>query len=530
MHRLPTRRIARQSRVSFFRVHVASTALQPIVHTFSTGLRALLTAVVVCGVGAPAALGQTPAATPAVSTDPSILFRVFLKDGTSIASIGELARVGDRVVFALPLSATRQPAASLAAGQVDFERTERYANAVRATRYAATRGEADFAAMSGLVARTLSDIAVTPGRAAQLALAERARRTLANWPRDHYGYRADDVRQTLALLDEVVAGLRAAAGETRFDVNLVAATLPPPPTETPLGPPTLQEAIEQALRLSTLAGSAAERVLLLEHTQAVLVESSAVPAADAVRAPEATWVAGARRRAASALDLERQTDKAYRDLAVTVMRNVDRRAARSDVRGLLRVRAGVVERDRSLGSKRPEEIQALLSTIDDRLDAARRLRLAQDQWTVRAPVLRAYREAVKPTLERLRSARVLLSDIRTLAGPALTSLSTFLRQLDALTPFVRALSVPDEARDAHAALQSALQLAGTAARTRQRAIVDADMRAAWDASAAAAGALLFCDRAEALAAVLLHSPASMAGRGAAAPVAGAPAAATHQPR
>ena len=81
---------------------------------------------------------------------------------------------------------------------------------MRAARYAATRGEADFAAMSALVARTLSDIAVTPGRGAQLALAERARRMLADWPREHYGYRAEDVRQTLALLDEVVAGLRAA--------------------------------------------------------------------------------------------------------------------------------------------------------------------------------------------------------------------------------------------------------------------------------------------------------------------------------
>ena len=32
-------------------------------------------------------------------------FRVFLKDGTALASVGEIARVGDRVVFSLPLSA-----------------------------------------------------------------------------------------------------------------------------------------------------------------------------------------------------------------------------------------------------------------------------------------------------------------------------------------------------------------------------------------------------------------------------------------
>jgi hypothetical protein len=509
MHRSPAGRIARQSRAHFFRVHVASTALQPIIHTFSTGARTLAIAACVCAFDARMALGQTPIAgapkpTNQAAPDATTLFRVFLKDGTAIASVGEVARVGDRIVFALPLSATRQPATSIAASEVDLERTERYAYGIRAARYAATRGEADFAEMSAAVARTLSDIAVTPGRVAQLGLAERARRTLANWPHEHFGYRAEEVRQTLALLDEVVAGLRAATGETRFDVNLVAETMPPA-IEPTLGPPTLQQAIEQALRLSTLAGSSAERVLLLEQMQATLVESAAAAGGDT------SWVESVQRRMTSALDLERETDRAYRDLTTRIMRDVDRRAKETDVRGLLRVRARVVERDRALGGRRPEEVQALLATIDDRLDAARRLRLARDQWIVRAPVLRAYREAVKPTLERLRGARLLLSDIRTLAGPALTSLSSFLLQLDRLTPFVRALSVPDEARDTHAALQSALQLAGTAARTRQRAIVDGDMKAAWDASAAAAGALLFSDRAEALAAALVTAPVA-AGR------------------
>ncbi len=36
------------------------------------------------------------------------LFRVFLKDGTTLVSYGELARVGDRVVFSMPTSASRR--------------------------------------------------------------------------------------------------------------------------------------------------------------------------------------------------------------------------------------------------------------------------------------------------------------------------------------------------------------------------------------------------------------------------------------
>lgn len=483
---------------------------------------AALAGLLVCG-SARAAAAQAPAAGAAVanggaslvSTDAPTLFRVFLRDGTSIASVGELARVGDRLVFSLPLTSTRQPMASVAASEVDWARTERYADSVRASRYAATRGEADFAAMSALVARTLSDVAVTPGRNAQLALAERARRTLADWPKDHYGYRAEDVRQTLALLDEVIAGLRAATGETKFDVSLVAGAPAPPPLEPTLAPPTLKDAIEQALRLSSLAGSASERVMLLEEADAALGELAS-------RSAEATWVDAMRSRTTQALRLERRTDLAYRDLAIATLRDADRRAARLDVRGLLRVRARVAERDRAMGAKRPEEMHALIAAIDDRLDSARRMRLAQDRWLARAPLVRAWRDNVQPAVERLRAAKAILSDIRTLAGPSIDALSAFARDLDRLGPFVRALSVPTEAADASSALLSTLQLAGTATAYRQRAIINNDMRAAWDASAAAAGALLFFDRADVLLTALVTSPAAAA-RGRVAPPPPAPA-------
>jgi hypothetical protein len=436
---------------------------------------------------------------PEQPTTDASLFRLFLKDGTTVASVGEPARVGDRVVLSLPLSSGRQPLASLAASDVDWARTDRYAEAVRAARYAATRGEADFAAMSALVARTLTDITVTPGAAAQLALAERARRTLANWPSAHYGYRAEEVRQTLSLLDEVVGGLRAAAGQTRFDVSLVAGTQPHVSTEAILGPPTLREAIEQALRLSDLAPSAADRVLLLDEARAALAEAPA-------SAPDRAWRAALERRVASGLEAERRIDRSYRELTTSVLNTAAKRAANHDVRGLMAVRARVLERDRRLGRKRPDEIQALLAAIDGRLDAVRRLRLARDRWKAREPILRAYRDAVTPWLEQLRRAQSMLSDIRTLAGPPVERLPTLLRQLDAVRPLLQRLSVPDEARDAHAAVQSAVQLAQTAVRYRERAISGNDIRLAWDASAAAAGALMFLERAEASTSGLLRAP------------------------
>jgi hypothetical protein len=183
-------------------------------------------------VAASAGLGADGVSAPAVATPSS--YRVFLVDGSLIATVGEFARTGDRVVLTIAIG-DRLTMTTVPASQVDWDRTARYTDTVRAAHYAATRGEADFAAMSAVVARTLSDVAVTPGRGAQLALAERARRQLADWPREHFGYRADEVRQTLTLLDEVIAGLRAAAGQTSFDVAFVANVLPPP--SEPVLPP-----------------------------------------------------------------------------------------------------------------------------------------------------------------------------------------------------------------------------------------------------------------------------------------------------
>ena len=49
--------------------------------------------------------------------------------------------------------------------------------------YAANRGDADFAAFSTEVAKTLNDVAQIKDPAARLATAERAREKLADWPR-----------------------------------------------------------------------------------------------------------------------------------------------------------------------------------------------------------------------------------------------------------------------------------------------------------------------------------------------------------
>jgi len=214
---------------------------------------------------------------PAVATGSgATLFRIILKDGTAVTSYGEYARVGDRIVFSMPLgSVTAEPRlqlVSLPVGAVDLESTERYADSVRYARYVETRGEEDFAVLTGEIADVLNEISRTADAAKRLQLAEGARRILMEWPREHYGYRSSDVRDLVALLDEAISGLRAAAGADQFALSLVAVI--EPPTMPLLPPPSLAQTIEQALTVARAADNSVERSLLLRSVIATIDESA----------------------------------------------------------------------------------------------------------------------------------------------------------------------------------------------------------------------------------------------------------------
>ena len=99
--------------------------------------------------------------------------------------------------------------------------------------------------------------------APRLRTAERARQKLADWPASHYGYRNAEVRDALAVLDEVIAQLRVAAGITSFDLSLSAnapLAQPPPP---PLPPPSDAELVEQFVAAASIADTPVERIGLL---------------------------------------------------------------------------------------------------------------------------------------------------------------------------------------------------------------------------------------------------------------------------
>ena len=417
-------------------------------------------------------------------------FRIFLTDGTTLVSYGDFAQVGDRVVFSLPVGAAqgepRLHLSSIPADSVDWPTTERYREATRAAQYARTRGEEDFAILSSEVASVLNDIALTDDPQRRLALANDARARLVAWPVTHFGYRADEIRQILTMIEEVISDLRAAAGESRFDLSFVAG-LGAAPNVVPLPPPSLQESILQALWASRLAESPAERLALLQAARTALdINAPSLPAA---------WVTSTRQRALGQIDDEVRVAARLQGLRTRALAAADQMAARADVRGVERLLQGVRGQTSSFAADRHGEVQALLETLEARLDATRRLRLARDQYLARAGIMKDYQRAIDRPLRVLTRERAALDDIRTLAGPSADTLIDLDKRLARSAKDLARIIVPADGQAIHAVATSAVQLAANAVRLRRTAVASGNMQQAWDASAAAAGALLLLDRA-----------------------------------
>jgi hypothetical protein len=428
-------------------------------------------------------IGAARTAEPA--GDPTLL-RLFLKDGASLVSYGEPARVGDRVVFSMPTAASPNPPlhlVTIAADRVDWDRTDRYAAAARSEHYIRTQAESDWALLSNDIAQALNDVTLTADPAKRLSIAESARKTLSEWPLSHYGYRANEVRQMLAMLDEAIADLRAAtATPGRFDLSFAAFVDPPTVPEPLLPPPTPQEAIEHVLTAARIVDNPSERTSLLS---AALVsidrDKDALPA---------TWAAARRADIEAAVRDEVRLDGSYKLLTTRIISIAEYRAANADVLGLERLIRTVHIRDQALGEKRPEAVNALLAVVEEKLDAARRLQLARDRWQMRQPVLREYRVAIRQPIDLFTQLNTPLEAIKALSGSTAESLATIERLSARIVTLASAIVPPEELTAAHALLMSAVQLAKSAASIRREATLAGDMTRAWDASSAAAGALM----------------------------------------
>ncbi|HXG56789.1 MAG TPA: hypothetical protein VNJ03_15535 [Vicinamibacterales bacterium] len=416
------------------------------------------------------------------------LFRIFLRDGGTLVSYGEYARVSDRVVFSVPLGATfdtpKLQLISIPERSVDWLQTDDYAIAVRAKRYADTRGEDDFAMLAGQVTGALKDIALAPDAKRRVAMAEEARRNLAAWPAANHGYRAADVAQLVSMLDDVVAEMRVSAGMNEFDLSLVATTTPAPPV-TLMPPPDQQQSIESAFQAALVTGDASDRMALLRGLKQELGSAGG----------KESWANALATRVALSLASEVRIENAYGDLVRRTLQDASQRAARADVKGLQRAIATALGADERLGRQRPGEMAGLLAVLDLRLDEARRLRLAQDSWLDRLDDMKIYRAAIAAPRGRIAGFTKWLGQIQELSGPDRRHLRPLgdraelaLRELNAVRP-------PPELQGAHGLFAASLQMTRQAASLRRTALSSNDIKLAWDASSAAAGALMLAERA-----------------------------------
>ena len=446
-----------------------------------------------CRAGVALATAALIAGAPPVLAAEAVLYRIFLRDGGTVVSYGDFARVADRVVLSVPICAGDSPQLQLVSipeSSVDWAQTDRYADAVRARHYASSRGEDDFHQLSNDIARALNEVALTSDPARRVALADEARRKLAEWPAAHYGYRARDVAQLSELLEEVVSELRVAAGQSRFELKLVA-----PPVEAPTGPilpdPSPRESIELAFVAARAAAEPAERMSLLESISRSL---ASLPAGVEPGAPEA-WAAEARARAAAELASEAAVQRAYTQLSARTLSRASERARRADVRAIEGLFHDVMKADARLGRARPDEVAALLVALDAQKTAAQRLRLARDAWALRVGALKQYRRQLSRPLERLTRSRRWLEDIRQLAGPSPKAVAQLEERAAVAGRELAMMKPPPELAPVHSLLNAASGFATRAASSRRKAILSGDMPAAWEASSAASGALVMLQRA-----------------------------------
>ena len=426
-----------------------------------------------------AAIALAPAESRAQTIDPGVVFRVFLADGRALPSYGEYAVVADRVVFVLPvgdpLRKVELQLMSVPASAVDLARTSRYAESVRARRYAELRGPAEYSAIAAEVTVTLAEVEKETDPKKRLAMAMEARSHLMAWPAAHYGFHAAEIRDLAGLFDDVVATLGAAAGEPRFSMALMTSG-PTAEFERPLPTLTLRDSIQLALAAASATDVVTDRAAVLGAAFAI---ASDEPASEDLRL-----------EISRRLEAERMAEASYAQLVSDLTTGADTAMRRGDVAAVAALRARLEERDRALGSLRPQEMRALAGRLDAMLERTQIFRLALDHWAAMRRNLLGYERRIRPVLTGLDGLNPILRGIRDMSGPEFSRLVHASVRLKTLTAELEAVRPPADLAAIHSTFMSALFMARQACERRGQAVIAPNLAVARDASAAAAGTLL----------------------------------------
>jgi hypothetical protein len=291
--------------------------------------------------------------------------------------------------------------------------------------------------------------------------------------------------------------LTASAGIRAFDVTLVADAAP-----VELEPlarlPSPREQVDQLFRVAALTEHAPDRIALFQSAILLLTDAGAmIGAADA---------AAMRRFAETEIRRENAIDVRYTELAQRLMVRATRAAARARVGDVERVLNQIPREDARLGGSRPRVIQALRASVRSQLDSARRLRLLRDQWLLRRSIYREYQRSVGSQLLQLVRSQPALEAIRRLEGPAPSALIALRARLDGGAERLDRMRTPPDLREMHELLIGAWRFAENAVTTRFDAAKSASVSTAWEASSAAAGALMLLSRVQEEIRQLLEPP------------------------
>ncbi len=297
---------------------------------------------------------------------------LILQDGTTLFSYGDHVKVNEEIAFMLPVDDSDSPrvaAVALRASSVDLESTTRAGDAVRALRYAATRGPAEFDALLEEVSVALTAVPSDPDPLGRVVRVEQARRRLLEWPDSHYGYRATDVHEAARALDPVLNQLRSVAGVPRVDLTLSASA----PAAVPARPyriPTLLDLLENAFRVVLLLTPPQRTTVLQAAAESLQRHKEQLPP---------VWLSTGQRHVSEALKSEARLDDAYGRLSRDIATRAIRAASKGDVRAIAELQDQLVERDRELGGLRPDIVASAMAILKTHSDLAVIERLRRDR-------------------------------------------------------------------------------------------------------------------------------------------------------
>jgi hypothetical protein len=360
-----------------------------------------------------------------------------------------------------------------------------------------SRGEADYQRLTDEVAAVLNEIALTTDPARALAIASQARRTLAEWPRTHFGYRQEEVRDIVSLIDASIARLQGSGSPTSFEVSLVAMAEPIEllPIEAA---PTARHQLDQILLVLQLTTSSRDRVALLQSALTLLTEAGA--------AIDRSQADGIRKTIERQLQNEMSIDRRYARMTQELLDSARRAAENARIDDVRQVAERIKVEDKRLGRQRPEVVQALAISVQRQLERARRLRLLRDQWSVRQSIYREYQRRVGSEVVQLVKAQASLEAIRALDGPTPERLAALRTRLSGGSARLERLQIPEFLRSTHELVVAAWRFAENAVNTRYDAVSSGDLTTAWEASSAAAGSLIMLSRAQQELRALLQPP------------------------